>query len=434
MEDIINMLRFNSPKVLVTGFDRKNLQFSVQSPKDKYGVVKKYVLDNRTQSGIIYCLTRKLVDEVWSQLKKEGIEVTRYHAGLNEEERKNNQEDFIYDKKPIMVATNAFGMGIDKSNVRYVIHYNMPKNMESYYQEAGRAGRDGEEATCILLYGGQDVITNQFFIDNNTEHEALDDRSLALIRERDRERLKKMTFYCFTNECLRDYMLRYFGEYGSNYCGNCSNCLSQFEEIDVTDIALNIIGLVKESGQRFGVNVIAETLHGNKTAKLRQNRMEQSSYYSSLNKYSLIKIRQVFHHLILKEYLSLTNDEYSIVKLTNSSLDILHSETRIIMKFAEERIAHKDTVNKKEKINKNINQDMDYDAVLFDTLRNLRSDIAKKEKVPPYIVFSDKTLKEICLILPESEEDMLKVSGVGKFKYDKYGEAFINAILDHSKE
>ncbi|MDF2804323.1 MAG: recQ 2 [Anaerocolumna sp.] len=434
MEDIINMLRFNSPKVLVTGFDRKNLQFSVQSPKDKYGVVKKYVLDNRTQSGIIYCLTRKLVDEVWSQLKKEGIEVTRYHAGLNEEERKNNQEDFIYDKKPIMVATNAFGMGIDKSNVRYVIHYNMPKNMESYYQEAGRAGRDGEEATCILLYGGQDVITNQFFIDNNTEHEALDDRSLALIRERDRERLKKMTFYCFTNECLRDYMLRYFGEYGSNYCGNCSNCLSQFEEIDVTDIALNIIGLVKESGQRFGVNVIAETLHGNKTAKLRQNRMEQSSYYSSLNKYSLIKIRQVFHHLILKEYLSLTNDEYSIVKLTNSSLDILHSETRIIMKFAEERIAHKDTVNKKEKINKNINQDMDYDAVLFDTLRNLRSDIAKKEKVPPYIVFSDKTLKEICLILPESEEDMLKVSGVGKFKYDKYGEAFINAILDYRKE
>ena len=236
-DDIIDILMLRDPKVMTTGFDRSNLYFAVQNPKDKYATLVNYLERHKGESGIIYCLTRKVVEEVCSQLIREGFSMTRYHAGLSDGERKQNQEDFIYDRAQIMVATNAFGMGIDKSNVRFVVHYNMPKNMESYYQEAGRAGRDGEPAECILLYGGQDVVTNQFFIDHNQDNEALDAVTREIVMERDRERLRKMTFYCFTNECLRDYILRYFGEYGSNYCGNCSNCLSQFEEVDVTDIA-----------------------------------------------------------------------------------------------------------------------------------------------------------------------------------------------------
>jgi len=435
IEDIVLMLRLISPTVLTTGFDRENLHFSVQAPKDKFEVVQKYIMDNRDQSGIIYCLTRKNVEEVCRKLNSDGIQATRYHAGLSDVERRNNQDDFIYDRKPIMVATNAFGMGIDKSNVRYVIHYNMPKNIESYYQEAGRSGRDGEPAFCLLLYSGQDVVTNQFFIDNNNDNEEMNKDALEVVKVRDRERLKKMTFYCFTNECLRDYILRYFGEYGANYCGNCSNCLTQFEESDVTSIAINMIGCVMECRQRYGMGVIVDTLHGNKTAKLKQYRMDENKYYGSLAGETIYRIRQVLNHLVLKEYLYLTNDEYSILKLTEASQDVLEGNRIVIMKFAKEREIIKKEKKIKKSSNKNSsnNEYVDVNTELFELLRKLRSEIAREEKVPPYIVFSDKTLTELCNVMPETEEAMLQISGIGKFKYDKYGQQFMEEIKNAVK-
>lgn len=426
--DIADILRLREPLVTTTGFDRPNLYFAVQSPKDKFAALLNYVERHKGESGIIYCLTRKYVEDVCERLQAEGFSVTRYHAGLGDGERKSNQEDFIYDRADIMVATNAFGMGIDKSNVRYVVHYNMPKNMESYYQEAGRAGRDGEASECILLYSGQDVVTNQLFIDNNRENDELDEFTAEVVKERDRERLRKMTFYCFTNECLRDYILRYFGEYGENYCGNCSNCLSQFETVDVTESAAAVVNCVSACRQRYGINVILDTVHGANTAKIRQYRMDENPQYGVLAKVPLYRLRQIINHLLLKEYLMLTTDGYSIVKLTEKSGQITGGEELITMKMPKEAEKetkkHKETKGKKKKT-AGLSA---ADEPMFEKLRELRMEIAREEKVPPYLVFSDKTLVHMCVEKPADRAGMLSVSGVGEYKYEKYGERFLEEI------
>ena len=428
-EDMIDILMLRDPVLVTTGYDRPNLYLGVQTPKDKYSALKQFVEMHPGQCGIIYCLTRKLVEEVCVRLEDDGFSVTRYHAGLSDKERRENQDDFIYDRKQIIVATNAFGMGIDKSNVRYVVHYNMPKNLESYYQEVGRCARDGEPGECILFYSGQDVVTNQRFIEYNQDNEELDDFTRAIVMERDRERLKKMTYYCFTNECLRDYILRYFGEYGSNYCGNCSNCLSQFEAVDVTVEAEKITECVKTSGQRYGINVILDTVHGSNTAKIRQYKMDKTPCYGTLAKVPAWRLRQIFNHLLLEEYLTTTNDEYMLVKLTEKSDSLLEGKVSVSMKMAKEQEKTEKTAVKKKKKTAGVLLSNEQEA-LFEKLRQLRMEIAKEEKVPPYIVFSDKTLVHMCQVRPENKAQMLKVSGVGEFKYQKYGERFLEVILN----
>lgn len=429
-EDIIDILMLQNPIVVTTGYDRPNLYLGVQAPKDKYAALKNFVEIHPGQCGIVYCLTRKLVEEVSDRLRSDGVSVTRYHAGLGDLERRQNQDDFIYDRCQVMVATNAFGMGIDKSNVRYVIHYNMPKSIEAFYQEIGRCSRDQEPGECILFYSGQDVVTNQLFIDNNRDNQELDPLTRRIVQERDRERLRKMTFYCFTNDCLRDYILRYFGEYGSNYCGNCQNCITQFESVDVTDIARALMGCVSSCRQRYGVNVIIDTVHGANTAKIRQYQMDRNPYYGVLAKVAIHRLRQVINDLMLKEYLTVTGDEYAIVKLTGNSRRIMEDGETFVMKMAKEQehpAKFKD--EKKPKKGRMAGVSLsEADEGLFEKLRALRMEIAKEEGVPPYIVFSDKTLVSMCMVKPRTRSEMLSVSGVGEFKFEKYGERFLTCV------
>ena len=431
-EDILDILKLQNPYVETTGFDRGNLFFAVKKPVDKYKELVSYLkekgCDTSGDSGIIYCLTRKSVEQVCYDLRNEGFSVTRYHAGLSDEERKENQENFIYGKRQIMVATNAFGMGIDKSNVRFVVHYNMPKNLESYYQEVGRCARDGEPGECLLLYSGQDVITNQMFIENNRDNQELDELTRRIVIERDQERLKKMTYYCFTKECLRDYILRYFGEYGSNYCGNCSNCKTQFDTVDMTAEARILAMCVKESHQRYGINVILDTVHGANNAKIRQYGMGASPAYGVLSKTPSWKLRQIFNQLLAEGYLKTTPDSYMIVKLTEKSEALIAGQETFTMKMAKEPEKEAKTTPKK-KVKKTaglvLNKEQEES---FEILRALRAEIAREEKVPPYIVFSDKTLVQMCIEKPTNKNAMLKVSGVGEFKFEKYGERFLEVI------
>ena len=415
--DILRLLELDNPLIVTTGFDRPNLFFSVERPGSKSGRLLEFVKERKDKSGIVYCATRKTVEEVCDLLNNNGFSATRYHAGLSETERKDNQEAFVYDRSQIMVATNAFGMGIDKSNVSFVIHYNMPKNIESYYQEAGRAGRDGEEADCILLYSGRDVRTNQFLIERSEANSELSKEDQDAVRKKDMERLKFMTYYCTTNDCLRNFILRYFGDRSANYCGKCSNCLTRFETVDITVDAQKILSCIIKTGQRFGKKMICDVLRGSKSERLMRLGLESQSTYGIMKSCTEKRLREVIDSLEQQGYITAEGGEYPVLKVTAASYGVLRGNVNVSMKAAKA---------KAEQPHKSANNPVN--AELLNKLKELRRELASKKRVPSYVIFSDAALTDMCVKLPQTPEEFLNVSGVGNVKLKQYGEQFLEVI------
>lgn len=403
--DIINLLGLKQPNVFVTGFDRPNLYFSVLRGEVKDKFVIDYVKKHQDEAGIIYVGTRKDVDALQVLLEIKGIKAGRYHAGMTDEERNQMQEDFLYDNLSVMVATNAFGMGIDRPNVRYVIHYNMPKNMEAYYQEAGRAGRDGLSGNCILLYSPQDTQLQKFLISKSTESE--------IRQQLEYKRLQSMVDYCHTPQCLRAFILHYFGEFDvEEHCDNCSNCKLEGELIDITIDAQKVLSCVYRMHERFGVKMIAEVLKGSKSAKIKQFNFERLSTYGLMKERKLKDISDLILRLSAMQYLDITESQYPVVTLNELSWQVLRGQKKVWQKMV---------IVKKAKAK----------GELFEALRSLRKELATKEKLPPYMIFSDATLTQMATDKPTDLELMKNIRGVGEFKLQKYGEEFLTVIKSY---
>lgn len=424
-DDIKTLLRLVSPLVVTTGFDRPNLFFSVMQPKNKSIELMKLIKERKNESGIVYCSTRKAVEEVCELLQKNGFAATRYHAGLDENERRRNQDDFVYDRATIMVATNAFGMGIDKSNVSFVIHYNMPKNMESYYQEAGRAGRDGRSADCTLLYSAKDVRTNQFLINNSEPNPDLTEDEQEEVRRRDRERLKQMTFYCTTHKCLRKFILEYFGDKGPERCEKCSNCLSNHENTDITVDAQKIMSCVARTGQRYGKKAICDVFRGSKNERLISAGLSRQSTYGIMADCPEKRLRDIIDHLCENGYMTAQGDEYPILKLAPKSCGVLTGQEtlRMMLEIPQKKkaAAVKDALLPSA------------DEKLLAALKDLRKSLAMRQSIPAYVVFTDATLVDMCRLKPKTQEEFMEVSGVGQAKSQRYGEVFLAVIAEFSE-
>ncbi|MEG7860056.1 MULTISPECIES: DNA helicase RecQ [Bacillus] len=406
-EDICNTLGINQENTIMTTFERENLSFSVIKGQDRHAYLADYIRQNQKESGIIYAATRKVVDQLYEDLMKAGVSVSKYHAGMSDTDRNEQQELFLRDEVSVMVATSAFGMGIDKSNIRYVIHYQLPKNMESYYQEAGRAGRDGLDSACILLYSSQDVQVQRFLIDQSTGESRFSNEL---------EKLQNMTDYCHTEQCLQSFILQYFGEEPKEDCGRCGNCTDDRESIDVTRESQMVLSCMIRTNQRFGKQMIAQVLTGSKNKKVIEFNFHTLPTYGLLSNRSVKEVSEFIEFLISDELIAVEHGTYPTLKVTEKGKEVLLSKVNVLRK---ERVETRQIVQ---------------DHPLFEVLREVRKEIAQGEGVPPFVIFSDQTLKDMCAKMPQSDSELLTVKGIGEHKLVKYGSHFLQAVQHFIEE
>ncbi|AOM11464.1 DNA helicase RecQ [Bacillus thuringiensis] len=406
-EDICNTLEINQENTIMTTFERENLSFSVIKGQDRNTYLADYIRQNQKESGIIYAATRKVVDQLYEDLMKAGVSVSKYHAGMSDSDRNEQQELFLRDEVSVMVATSAFGMGIDKSNIRYVIHYQLPKNMESYYQEAGRAGRDGLDSTCILLYSSQDVQVQRFLIDQSTGESRFSNEL---------EKLQNMTDYCHTEQCLQSFILQYFGEEPKEDCGRCGNCTDNRESIDVTRESQMVLSCMIRTNQRFGKQMIAQVLTGSKNKKVIEFNFHTLLTYGLLSNRSVKEVSEFIEFLISDELIAVEHGTYPTLKVTEKGKEVLLGKENVLRK---ERVETRQIVQ---------------DHPLFEVLREVRKEIAQGEGVPPFVIFSDQTLKDMCVKMPQSDSELLTVKGIGEHKLVKYGSHFLQAVQHFIEE
>lgn len=403
-KDVINLLKLRNPYIYIGSFDRENLEIKLYIEEDKLELVKDIIREREGESGIIYCATRKEVDGLYYYLKDLGYDVLKYHGGLKDSEKEFYQDEFLNENSNVMIATNAFGMGIDKSNIRYIIHFTIPKNIEGYYQEIGRAGRDGLSAKCYLFFNRADIRTLEYLIYTTVQ---LNRKEIEI------KKLQQMIDFCETKECLRAFILRYFGEQNiREYCTNCSNCLSNDELRDYTIEAQKVLSCVYRSKERYGISVLIDVLRGMVGPKIINDKLNQLSTYGIMKDYSSKFIRDFIKVLIEYGYVSLRQGTYSMLQLNEKSYKILKSDLKVVLKLEADN---------EEKVLNNM---------LFNKLKLWRRDVAIQEGVKPYIIFSDATLIELCNKLPQNEEELLEIRGMGEKKFKKYGEKLIELLKE----